>query len=131
MLRDITEDLKDRIKAEMAKKEPLETALAAIDKAIKVLTETLALEQSRSMNGAANGVTTARRAPEVGLETYIMKALASGPKTLEQLRDSAKEAGYFEGGGAPPGRQVHAKLLNHIVAKRVTRTEDKKYQLHQ
>ena len=126
-MRDIRQDLKERIAAEAARREPLQAAIEQIDQNIDSLTSLLAQEESRASGNGVDKTVHAR--PTGPLQDYLLRMLGKGPKSLEELRASATAAGYFEGSSESPGRAVHSKLLNPIRAGHVARDEDKKYRL--
>ncbi len=124
-MRDIREDLKERIRVEHARREPHQEALKQIDDNIAGLERLLATEESRS-NGNGSVAAILPR-PAGNLTDYLTKMLKKAPRTLDEMRDAAVAAGYFEGAKESPGRAIHGKLLNPIRAGRVIKDAEGKY----
>jgi hypothetical protein len=121
-MRDIRQDLKERIAAEFARREPHQDALKQIDENVANLQRLLEIEEGRNVNGAQK---TAPSRPTVTLDDYLTKQLGKGPKTLKELTAAAIAAGYFAGSKESPGRAIHGKLLNPMKAGTITRDTDR------
>jgi hypothetical protein len=149
-MRDIRQDLLERIAAETARKEPLLRAISAIDANLETLNRLLSLEEQRNVVSAAgtitgsaivNGVTATAISsnrnhvmlltkPTLPLLGFVMEKLLDGPLHRGELAKEAEAAGYFVGlPNVSPGRMVHGALLNAFRAGEVTRTGDGFYSL--
>lgn len=126
-MRDIRQDLKERIEAEYARREPLAVALEEIENNIAGLKRLLQAEEDRASGNGAHKAPPSK--PSASLEDYLMKMLSKGPKTLQEMRAGAMAAGYFHGSKESPGRAIHGKLLNPLRAKTIVRDDDRKYRL--
>ena len=143
-MRDIRQDLQERIALEEARKEPHVRALAVIDANIGTLRQSLRLEEIRHRSGMSenrplfeNVGESSQLKPEIPppaaklpLIEHLLEILTSGALRMGALRDQAIKSGYFEAfPGVMPGRMVHGALLNSFRRGELTRTSDDSYAL--
>jgi hypothetical protein len=119
-LRDIREDLKDRIadkrraKANyLASAEEAERDIVHLEKMLAEESKRLEMQEMRVAFGSRAAAIT-MQAPTVPLDEFIRKELKFGADTKEELRQRAELAGYFKGGNESPGRVIHAKVMNLV-----------------
>lgn len=127
-MRDIRQDLKERIVVEQSRNNGFREALAESDRALDALNQLLAVEESRIAFGGVIKVTPVEipKPPDKPLQDFALEQLRSGPKLLDELREAASAAGYPDDGSL--GRKIHGALLNPIRAGAVQR-HDRAYLL--
>lgn len=126
-MRDIREDIKERIRAEHAKREPHQDALKQIDENVATLERLLTFEESRASGNGSARATMPR--PAASLVDYVFKMLKKGPKSLDELSEAAVAAGYFEDEKGSPGRIIHGKLINPMRYGTVRKDDEGRYEI--
>ena len=132
-MRDIRQDLRERLEAKRQQRIRHELALEQCDAAIRSYEALLAEEEARVAAPmlhatalgplAPNGAT--RPTPTLSLDDFIVKAVGEGVTTKDEIRDRAVAAGYFQGAESP-GRVIHAKVLHLCNSMRLYQLEDGK-----
>jgi hypothetical protein len=131
-MRDITTDLKERLTAAELHKTRLNAEfeterralegryrqrVAAIESEVVALKSLLDIE-TRRLRG--DGRKASGPSLPIG-DFFVQTLLTAGPKTKEELRDLAIQAGYFHEGDVP-GRSSHATIINLLRSGKVRET---------
>jgi hypothetical protein len=101
--RDIRPDLRERLRSTTAELEQVRAITEDLEKAIQILEQMLAAEESRFTPREA----TQTKPPEDSLPDFVFQSLRTGTRTKDDLRWMANQAGY-----EVDGRSIHATLVN-------------------
>lgn len=112
--RDITTDLKDRLREALALRNSLATQTKENKSDIEMLMRMLDREEQRR-KAIADGET----APQEALPEFIFKAIQMRPMSRDDLRYTAANAGY-----RVDGRHIHATTFNLKRSGRIVELED-------
>jgi hypothetical protein len=128
-MRDIREDLKERIATNNKRRADLkahyDVQTKALDDETALLSRLLAFEEHRFRVYRGGREFPA---PTIPLAMFFVETLRKmGPMTKDELRRAAVKEGYFEDDD-DGGRSTHASLLNSERGNRVKRLEDGRYE---
>jgi hypothetical protein len=140
-MRDITEDLRDRLAAiqvafnvatsdhedrVMALQTDYRRKTMALERERQTVLELLKIEEARFLPSEQPGISKAKQPPLPLAEFIITKLHANGPMTKEQIRAEIDRAGYLD--GEVTGRTFHLTLMNISGAGgRISRLPDQRY----
>jgi hypothetical protein len=122
-MRDIRQDLKERLNAAETVRAAAEKQLRAAQNEVDMLTALLNLEASRTVDIVSG---PERKSPDKPVADFIMDIIARAPSTKDEIKDYAAAARYFTVGDSP-GRIIHATLVNLVRAGRVKALRDGRY----
>lgn len=131
-LTDIRAGLRERIEAlseegVRARKE-FDALMESINAEYDLLIRLLNIEEDRHhRRGLARVLLSGPTKP---LQDFIVETLNQGPKNKEQLRESAKKAGYFTDNDSSAGRIIHATVVNLMRSGRIQEGQDGTYICH-
>lgn len=133
-MRDIRDDLKERLAGIEARRASIRKALAETDDERTAILKLLEFENRRHTapprsNGLLSslGSLAAAAAAVYSLPTYIEHALENRPLSKDEIKELTEKAGYFKGEESA-GRVLHATLMNMERNGRVRVREDGKYE---
>ena len=119
-MRDIRQDLRERLTALEQRRDQLQSELRVLDDESTAVIRLLDFEDRRF---PSNGLD---RAPEQPVGDFILGALKARSLTKDEAHDPLVRAGYGQGGEAV-GRMAHLALVNLEKAAKVAIGEDHKY----
>lgn len=122
-VRDIRDDLRDRLASIEEQEAQMAEALKRLGEQKAHYRRILEIEEGRyPLPGLLpNDPDTA-----LPLAEFLIEALRTRPRTKEELREMAEQAGYFSDTDFP-GRSIHATLTNLQRSSRVRVGRDEKY----
>lgn len=111
-MRDIRQDLNDRLTTIDAERSSLQERLSILDQEKALVFQMLELENSRWQKARSPTQGAQNRVDGPELSHYIMKLLADGREWRHGvIRDKAVSDGYLAESDSP-GRAIHASLVN-------------------
>jgi hypothetical protein len=119
MIRDIRQDLRERLRTLEAQRDKLHVELKEAEQQIGVLMHMLEIEDRRFADKAPSEV----RKPMTKLSDFIYGELGRRRMTKEEVKIVAERAGYEN-----VGRGVHLTLVNMEKSGRIRLVADNKYE---
>jgi hypothetical protein len=105
-MRDIRDDLIERLQASQTEQTRLNYRLKEIEAEMELIRRLVEIEMKRHPSDEP------KNEPEIKISEFVLNGLRErGPATKEQIRVSAEQEGYFKEGDSP-GRTVHAVVTN-------------------
>jgi hypothetical protein len=127
-MRDIRDDIKERIAEAKGEEARLDQELEKIITYIADLEALLVAEDARHK---ANGESVvAAPKPTEDMDKFIVRMAKRQPPTKPEIAVAVQQAGYIKPGQSA-GRVVHGKLLGMVNDKILRLRSDKKYEVYQ
>lgn len=110
-MRDIRDDIRERLAAVEHKRQDFLAALKAQDDIKAALEKLLELEEARTRSGTVVNGNNHEKTPTIPVADFLVGLLRERPRTKEELSELAARAGYYPDAEAV-GRAIHMTIVN-------------------